>query len=64
VRGIERRKEARRFTTHGQPIGETGRDNRKGKRTQGDGMIMSIYQYPSPNVALYLLTVKTVFFDI
>jgi len=38
------------FTTHGQPIGKTGRKNREGKATQGDVMIYVNKSIPVPHV--------------
>jgi hypothetical protein len=46
------------FTTHGQPIGKTGRKNRERKATQGDGIIYVNKSIPVPYVspnALYKL---------
>ncbi len=36
------------FTTHGQPIGKTGRTNRERKATQGEGMIYVNISIPVP----------------
>jgi len=44
---------ARHFTTHGQPIGKTGRKNRERKATQGNGMIYLNKSIPVPHWSRY-----------
>lgn len=40
------------FTTHGQPIGKTGRKNCERKATQGDGIVYINKSIPVPLCAL------------